>query len=226
MATCTVQDVIEDAADLLGDAEQEVMNAGSLARSFGIAYREMYDCLGLHGLTPVHKTVTYTLPANTSSSTFALSDMGEPDALWERAVGETEYTFINPVDPLPQWEASDKLRVWKRESETFYFIPATVARQLKIEYYASGAAPTSGSIGIDNARTFLAVRTASLAAVKYDMPSRGDELKVEAFGPSRQPDGSGGALRGLIGPMILEAQNRSARAGSFRLRRNAEREIY
>jgi hypothetical protein len=225
MATCTVQDVMEDAADYLGDPEGEVYNAGKLARAFGKAFRGLYDCMILHNLPPVHRTVTYTLPANTASSTFGLTDMGEPDALWERGVGETLYAFIAPSDPLPQWESSDRLRVWKRENETFYFIAATQDRELKIEYWSSGAAPAAGTITTDNARDVLAMWTAYIAAQSNDMPSRARELSLDLFGHSGQPDGTGGALRGLIGPMILEEQNRASRAEPFRYRRNADRAL-
>lgn len=113
------------------------------------------------------------------------------------------------------------LRTYRWENDRFYFTGANAAKELKIEYTTSGAAPTSGNVGIDNARNFLAKRTASLVAEVYDMPERAAQLKAEALGPSGDPDGTGGALRGLVGPMLIEKQNVARRSPPFRQRRNA-----
>lgn len=128
---------------------------------------------------------------------------------------------VTEVDSLPDTEPDATLRFWKWENDRLYFVGASQVTELKLSYTTSGAAPASGNIGVDNARNFLALRTASLLADNYDMLQRAKTLKEESFGPSMTPDGTGGALRNLVGPMLLEKQNTIKRPGTFRPRRNA-----
>ncbi len=125
------------------------------------------------------------------------------------------------VDQIPQVPADVYLRWWKWMQETFFFNPSTNAVELCIEYQATGEAPASGYVGIDDSRNFLAQRTASLVAPQYDMPDTGAKCLMEAFGPSGKADGTGGALRLLVYPKLLEKQNRPRRPMTFRPRRNA-----
>lgn len=133
-----------------------------------------------------------------------------------------DFAKMDPADDLPPAQvASDRLRWWRWKQDRFWFNPANNARQIRIVYTASGpATPASGSIGIDNCRSFLAWRTASVAAMTRAEASVVQDMKFEAFGPSLQADGTGGALRSLLLPMLLEKQKRPKRSGPFRPRRN------
>ncbi len=131
------------------------------------------------------------------------------------------WVICNSVDTISQVAPSSRIKYWQWEQNRFNFRPSTEQRQLKIVYWASGTAPSSGSIGIDNARSFLAVATAYRAAQMRDMTSRAQELKLEAYGPEMVPNVSGGALRALVNPMVKEMQKRPARPQTFRPRRNA-----
>jgi hypothetical protein len=223
MADATVAQVLLDAAKSLGDSQQETYTNEELQPWYEFSYRELWDLCMRWRLPVAFREVLYTLPANTTSltpATAGITNMGDPQKLWERLAGSSEnYIAMTPVDELPQITAETALRWWKWEGDTFYFIGSGSSRQLKIEYIQSGAAPTSGSIGFDNCRNFLATRTASLMAGIRGMPQEADRLTVLALGPSREADGSGGQLRTLVLPLLHEKQNRSKRPGTFRPRR-------
>lgn len=137
------------------------------------------------------------------------------------ASSQDRWVLMIAKDDLPQTNPSSRLQYWQWNQERLDFSPATEARQLKIVYWASGAAPTSGSIGIDNARDFLALSTAFRAAQMRDMQARSQELRIQAYGPEQVANVSGGALRELVNPMVKELQKRPARSQTFRPRRNA-----
>lgn len=127
---------------------------------------------------------------------------------------------MTPVDDFDPGAVPAGLNgFWRYENERFWFIGATAATELKIRYSSSGNPPTSGTVGIDNFRNYGAFRTAGLAAFAYDMDNRAQFLNAQALGPSLQPDGTGGALRGLLLPKLLEKQKRPTVPGPFRPRR-------
>lgn len=118
-----------------------------------------------------------------------------------------------PVPPL-------YLNIYQWQNQRLYFCGATQAIEIKVEYSASGNAPVTGTVGIDNSRSYLALRTAAFVAPQYNMVESGKQWLGEALGPSMTPDGTGGALRNLVGPMLLEKQNTMKRPGPFRPNRN------
>lgn len=206
MADATVAEVLADAAAELGDFTQAVYDSNKLLSFYRSAYNELWDCMVAHGVGKVEREALYTLAANTpilTPATAGITSMGEPIRLWERLSGGTEdYDEIEWVEVLPQVEADARLRWWKWRNDTFEFVAATTARQLKIEYDSSASAPTSGSIGIDNCRAFLAVRTASLIAAAVGMADRKTELAVRALGREMETDGRGGLLYQFILPAV------------------------
>lgn len=299
MSSCTVAEVMSDAAALVGDDGMEQFNSSIQAPWFGFAYRELFNIYQRWRL-PIGTTTGFAfLPAYTNvlvPSLAGITDMGEPEGVWERPASTTVtvtgatnatpveittsgahglatnaevelYNIAGPVGVNGQWfitvTAANKftlngsvaggayssggtvveatvgwsevlpsnnppsgtpvntaLRTYKWQKDRFNFPGATSAVELKMEYTVSGNPPASGTIAIDDCRNHLAVRTASLLAANYDQKDRAAELIFEAFGDSRQPDGTGGTLRNLVGPQLLEKQNRVNRAQPFRPRRN------
>lgn len=130
-----------------------------------------------------------------------------------------KFVEMNPMRELPQLDPASTLRWWKWENGRLYFIGSTSPRELKIEYASDGTPPSSGTVGIDGSQNFLMFRTASFIAADYDMPASADRWKREALGPSGEPDATGGALRGLVNPLIQAKNLISRRAGPFRERR-------
>jgi hypothetical protein len=223
MALPTVNSCLAGAASWLGDPTQEVYSNTVLHTPFfEMAYGEAWNILINWNLPLVEKEVLYTLPANTdllAPATAGITEMGEPTKLWERGNTSEDWVAMDPVAELPQQEPMDRLRWWKWEGDMFYFVPATSARLLKIEYSASALAPSIGNLVlIDGAKEFLSVRTASLIAPTRGMPELGQQLAHMALGPTLQADGSGGLLRQLVNPMLKEKQKRAVRPQSFRPR--------
>lgn len=159
---------------------------------------------------------TFTLNGSTASGAYGAGGkvVTSPEEFCDMTIGEP-----------PQGEPSDSLWMWKWQGGAIRFRPANNARQVRITYMASGEAPISGNIGIDDARSFLAQRTASLAAPMRGMSERAAELTRDALGPSGQPDATGGSLRGLILPKVNAKQQFQSRPQSFRPRRNV-RSLY
>lgn len=130
------------------------------------------------------------------------------------------FVELDEVNTLPQYTPTSQLGFYKWENQRFYFLGANQARELRIEYVTSGNPPQTGNVGIENSYNFLAQRTAGLIAAAYDMPQTAEKCNMEALGPSLTPDGTGGQLRNLVGPMLLEKQNTTKRPATFRPRRN------
>jgi len=189
-----------------------------------MAYETVWGVIMNHNLQTAKREVTHTLTAGTTSltpATASISDMGEPEKLWERAGSPDDWLMMFPKDDLSNFTATDNLLFWKWEGDTFYFIGATGNRQLKIEYLSSGSAPTTGTIPIDGARTVLGFITAAYIANTPlgGQPQLASALFALAYGPSMGPDATGGALRLLINPMIKERQKRPIKIPTFRPRR-------
>lgn len=136
---------------------------------------------------------------------------------------ESDNPFIpmHPVEVIPQDPPDYLNRWWTWKDDVFQFRGATGPTEVWIEYESSGDPPSSGSVGWDNCQNFMMYRTASLAAVPYDMPQSASEYKARAFGPSGEPDGTGGELRAFVYPMLKEKQKRPKRPLPFRPNRNA-----
>lgn len=225
MAIATVANVNSDVGALLGDPSLEKYTAAVQLPMFGMAFRLVWDLAMNWDLPMVNLEATYTLNAGTTSltpATAGITDMGEPQRLWEREAGSSDdYMRMDPMEDITNIGESDSLGFWKWEGDTFYFPSATSNRDLKIEYSSSGVAPTSGNIAIDNARTVLGFLTAALIAESpiCGQPMLAQTLRLNAFGPTGQPDGTGGALRLLLNPSLKEKQKRGVVPPRFRPRR-------
>lgn len=116
--------------------------------------------------------------------------------------------------------ARDVLGYWNWQNGKIYFPAASTPRQIWIQYLASPVAPASGPIGLCGGRelNFLAYGTAARFAPKRNMP-QGPQLASWAYGPSGEADGSGGMLRDLINPIMLQNQGVQRRSKLFRRRR-------
>jgi hypothetical protein len=161
---------------------------------------------------------------NTGTNTFTLNGSVAGGAYVSGGtvvVGNDIFTPMTAVDELPDSQTlPTALRIYTWEKQRLYFTGATVPIELQVEYTASGDAPQTGTVGIDDSRNFLAQRTCSLIAPQYDMQPTADRALFEAFGPSKTADGSGGALRNCVGPMLTAKQNTVKRPQTFRTRRN------
>ena len=113
---------------------------------------------------------------------------------------------------------SSFLRTWQWQDNALRFIGATQAIQLHVTYWASGVPPTNvnTTLGIDDCMAFLSTRVASLAARSRGWYQMAEELKVDALGPNKEPDGSGGLLRAWLNLQVINMQATEFRKPPFR----------
>lgn len=157
-----------------------------------------------------------TLTDDTFSLNGSLANGVATGGVITRSAGPWKEVFSSPsVGPA---EARDRLHVAEWREGILWFAGASVPVLLRMRYVSSGTPPLSGYVGIDNARSFLANYTAAQVAPVYGMPNRGEQLLFAAVGKSGEPDGSGGFLRQLVQPMLLEKRNRPQRAQPMRRR--------
>lgn len=187
-----------------------------------------------HGLTTGEETEIYGVAAPASanwrwfptvvlSTTFSLNGSVAGGAYTSGGYvvkSSDKWALVRPVGKIDGERAeSDRIEEWALMNDRIVLTPATEKRQLYIRYTVSSTAPTSGTIGVNNSRDYLALQTAAFAAAAYDMDTVADRCEVWALGSNRLPNGSGGALRELINPMVLALQKTPARVHNFRERR-------
>ncbi len=134
------------------------------------------------------------------------------------------FTEMKSTDYSPQagpQNPQGNLSTWRWENGRIYINACQVPIQVWIQYLASPDAPASGEIGLFDGRekNFLAYATAARFAPKRQI-AQGPQLMMDAYGPSGEPDGSGGMLRALINPQMLQNQVTQRRSGLYRRRRN------
>lgn len=206
----TVEQCKTAALGWLDDDAASRFTATIQTHGFRQAYLTFINCLLLLEITKLKKQVLYTLPVSTASLTPAtalIDDFGEMIQMSERLSGSTErYIDLDPVDRLPQSDAMTSLNVYEWRDDTWYFVAASTARQLKIDYYASGTPPTTGSVGIDGSEEVLGKLTAAYMAPRKGDPELGAELMDQAVGPMFSKNIIGGDMWRLVMPMKRSQQ--------------------
>jgi hypothetical protein len=204
----SVENVKATAAILLGDPNARKFTAADLHGSFEIAYLKLTGEMARYQIRKQKTAVVYTLAATTTDltpATASITNFGELIRLEERASGSTDkYTDVEQVDQLPQRSQESRLSVFEWSGDTFRFVGASQNIQLRITYFDSGAAPASGSLGIDGALPFLAYYTASIRAAPSGNTDLSDRYEKAALGPYR--DGGGGFLHEFLQAQIRAEQ--------------------
>lgn len=225
MAIPTVAQIFERARYLLDDPdpgsdpvtyETGVIFPDAVLRP---AFSEGYDVVFAAMLelqaAKIKRIATYTLPALTTEltpATIGINDFGElvSDGLRERSGGaETRYIPLYERNRLPQRTMGSRLEDFVWREDTFEFIGATQPVYLQIEYYASGAAPEAGLVGIDGSLTAFGYLTAGIAGT-IKGHGEGETFQVRALGKSYVPGDYGtigGEVSRLLGP-ALRARDR------------------
>jgi hypothetical protein len=92
------------------------------------------------------------------------------------------YTTVQQLTELPDRLPNNRLWEYTFKNQNFYFVGATEPRQLRLTYFASGQAPTTGSTGYDDSLDFLAFRTAGIGADMIGSArAQGLHTKAQAF---------------------------------------------
>lgn len=132
-----------------------------------------------------------TVAAGTSQIALASlpSDLVEIQKLYERLSGTSDvYSEMTRMDWLPQDVVpTNELQWWTYQNQNINFISggATSARQVLIEYIGSlftMVTTSTATINLNNARSFLAFRTAGLCAEFIgENPERANALNIDAL---------------------------------------------
>jgi hypothetical protein len=213
----TAQEPLTECKVLLNDPSGTIYPDDKVLPLMQKAYRELQTRMMLHSL-PVLKESVAAVPV--AAGVTQLSDgAGLPDnlvyptELAERASGTS--ALYSPMTET-FWEKEAKpgtsLNFWSWREEEVKFLGATTPREVKIRFMRGFPRITAvGSpILVNNAVTFLAARTAALAALTLGAnPQRAGALGADAAG----------ALDELIGILAKRQQGIGVRRGVNRYRR-------
>lgn len=169
MPTYTVTDVIDESRALLNaTAATNLFTETQLLPLFKKAYDELQDLLQLADV-PVIWEASVVTPVAIGITTLVLpADFYNPIELHEKDVGQTDdnYFLMQRVMWLPDAIPSNMLTWWEYREQAINFLAATAARTVRLRYYKALPTITVGAdvVAVNNAKTFLASRTAALAA--------------------------------------------------------------
>jgi hypothetical protein len=163
-----VADVLTETRSHLMDDVGTVWSDARLLPKFRAAYRDLILELELNDIPVTHKvSTTILLPAGTKS--YTITDIAEPEFLWERVPGtsEDDWVDMNECDALPMREPQPELLDWAWIGGVITFVGATTDREIKVEYNAISYLPTNVNdpIIIPFSESFLALKTAMYASV-------------------------------------------------------------
>lgn len=214
----SVEEVLQLSARLLGDPLARKFTPDKLQPFFEMAYEELVGEMARYHVAKQKRAVLYTLPANTTTltpETAGISNFGEMIRMEERRSGSSDlFTLVEVVDRLPQVDPTDKLLYQEWYDDTWHFLRASNNIELRINYWDSGVAPTTGSVGLDGAKNFLAYRTAAAAALPYGNVELGRDLDRQARGP--QLDGGAGFMHTFIQAQVTAAQQMQLQPPAYR----------
>lgn len=213
----TAQEPMTECKALLNDPDGNIYPDARVIPFMQKAYRELQTKMMLNGL-PVMKETSTDIPV--AAGTLFLgdgaglpTDFVYPIELHERPLNAV--TYFETMKELP-WEgdyvSSERLLYWNWREEEIKFAGATTNREVRVRYMKGLTRITgvASVLAINNAVSFLAVRTASLAArFLGSNPSRADSLDGDA----------GMALSDLLGILVKREQGLGIRRRVNRYRR-------
>lgn len=174
-----------------------------------------------HGLTDNTEVIVYGVAGLSGANGRWFVTVSGDDLTLRGSVGMGTYTsggfvvvatsefreLTAPTTGLPLGTIDSTLKYFEWRGDAWVFRGATADRLLRITYEASASEmPTTGSVGIDNSRQFLAVRAAAELSFKSDRPSEGQRLLGVA----------GKRLHELLNPMVKTKQRQSWQPRAFR----------
>jgi hypothetical protein len=170
-------------------------------------------------LTATGAANTYTLNGSISTGVGGvLATSG--NVMWS----SDQWQKMRQIDILPPAQIpilGEYLGAWFWQDRIIYFPNvSSLPRQVWIEYLADETPPAVGTVGLLDGREkkFLSHATAAHFAPKRQMP-QGAQCAAWAYGPSGQPDSTGGFLRELILPVLKQKNSLPRRSQPYRLRR-------
>ena len=168
----TVNDVLTESQNLLNDASGTLFTDTVLQPFFDKSYSELNYRLELADVNTNWEEVgsPITIAASTVQVTYTPlpADFYSPIELHEKAPGENDsfYTLMVRTMWLPDRTIAPYLTWWTYREETITFLGASQDRVVRLRY--NKIYPVITGVGdtvvVNNSKTFLAARTAALAA--------------------------------------------------------------
>jgi hypothetical protein len=186
----TAADALTESKILLNDPSGNIYPDDRLIPIMQKAYRELQTKLMLHGLSVLKEhTVLAAIPVPIGTTALGDGSGLPPDIVYpieisERPQGSTQL-FVTMLEQAwePEAKPGTSLVYWNWREEEIKFLGATSDREVRIKYMKGLGRITSASspITVNNATTWLASRTAAIAAfVLGSNPTRADGLNGDA----------------------------------------------
>lgn len=166
----TVKQVLDRARfhladDLVPDGEE--FTDSRLQQAYESAYETMYAAARAYSLPQVENSAVITVQPGTkiiNPYDEGVHDFGTPYLVEERDPGSQERgTEVISVPRLVPAPPGDRLGQYEFKRGVIYTNGSVRPREVVIEYYATSVPPSSGSIGIPECLSYLALKTAALA---------------------------------------------------------------
>lgn len=141
----------------------------------------------------------------------SIDNFGDIYMLEERPADSSgDFEEMFRVDVLPQREQTSTLSQFTIRQGKIQFVGATQDVQIRIHYYASGAAQEleqEAQIAVDDSLNFLAAATAAKAGPSKGYTTEASEARAQAYGPGRNPLSElGGYLQQLVETQLRTLQ--------------------
>ncbi len=187
----TAAEALAECKVLLNDPSGNIYPDDRLLPLMQKAYRELQTKLLLNGLA-VAKEYTLGTPIPVPIGTTQLgdgtglpTDIVYPIEMWERAQGQTGSLFVEMTERAwePEAKPGGSLIYWAWREEEIKFLGATTAREVRLKYMQGLTKITAATsvIEVNNATSWLAARTAAIAAfVLGSNPTRAEGLNGDA----------------------------------------------
>lgn len=186
----TAAEALTECKVLLNDPSGNIYPDDRLLPLMQKAYRELQTKLLLNGLTVVKEyTLGTPIPvpigtAQLGDGTGLPTDIVYPIEMWERPAGSTQL-FAEMTERAwePEAKPGSSLIYWTWREEEIKFLGATTAREVRLKYMQglTKIASAASVIEVNNATTWLAARTAAIAAfVLGSNPTRAEGLNGDA----------------------------------------------
>lgn len=190
MPTVTVNNVVSEAQSMLNDVGQSLFTLAILLPFINKAYDELQNDLidnGVQVLNEISATLSITAGTTTINPQSVIgTNFVEPVRLQERdgaSTNEDDWVDMDEQDWEPSEAQQTVLGVWVWREQQINFRGATTDRDVRVFYHKALSVFTVGgdAVGIERAKTFLAARTAALAAgLIGENWSRAEALQADA----------------------------------------------
>ena len=207
----TAADVMDKSASLMNDTAKTVYTHAAQLPYLNIALAEIEEHFQLNNISITNETsVPIVVPVGTTLITpedgigsdvtpHYPTNLVEIQGLYERASGSTD-PFIpmvkreylpSAINDLP----TDSLQYWSWQNQQIRFIGALLAREVRLDYIRNLFAEITNPndiIGVINAKSFLAFRTAALCSEFIgENKTRADSLNEFAVAAGERVTGIG-----------------------------------